>query len=606
MDGIVRPAHLRITGRTASDLAEQKIPEFQSRPANRHLLPQLTSRIALADSLGRIHTKPRPAHLQNSHNAGARSPFMRTLSELPGAPVLTVGTPPRISHPRGNRRCQSELKRVPSQLYPSEHSPNRLTMQPAVQRQSRRSETVMFGDVTVMQLPKLSSSRRLAMSYPPRNKTYGGTGKFGDTGHAMSNFHSMHASFVDQVTPRSERKSWMSKVMDEHFPRKLPPGWAECFDKQTKRPYWHHEASNFSQWNDPSCLDKVAPDAHQLPFQSNMSELLRAASRAGGGRTPINRNTYLQAVSQLNLSAPRKKQPVNKETRKEAIRILSCWSKRREKFKYLLSWHENEQRHRRTGGCLRAALTAAKNLSTLRKFVYAWAHFTLAKTVRDFKQSYRKWKHRYARVKIGAVCTMKPLTATRRLALIVAKHGFDPGARSINQARFEQKITVSREEVVPGVPLAEFGTWLVAHDYYNWRRLKRGRRGEEKEYDMSDLERAADGWFKYRQEARRVKRTIAKRMDLSKNPAGWWPRLALVLSRGYWTTAKAWWQEKRLLEPGISKRIRFSGAGLMRALWVCTEAGSATAVLAQMVNQVSLAAAVSQYKGELYKCKRRK
>lgn len=26
------------------------------------------------------------------------------------------------------------------------------------------------------------------------------TGKFGDTGHAMSKFHSMHASFVDQVS----------------------------------------------------------------------------------------------------------------------------------------------------------------------------------------------------------------------------------------------------------------------------------------------------------------------------------------------------------------------------------------------------------------------
>ena len=91
MDGIVRPAHLRITGRTASDLTEQKISEFQPRPANLHLLPQLTSRIALADSLGRIHTKPRPAHVQNSHHAGALSPFMRTLSALPGVPVLTVG-----------------------------------------------------------------------------------------------------------------------------------------------------------------------------------------------------------------------------------------------------------------------------------------------------------------------------------------------------------------------------------------------------------------------------------------------------------------------------------------------------------------------------------
>lgn len=44
----------------------------------------------------------------------------------------------------------------------------------------------------------------------------------------------------------------------------------------------------------------------------------------------------------------------------------------------------------------------------------------------------------------------------------------------------------------------------------------------------------------------------------------------------------------------------------MRALWVCTEAGNATAVLAQMVHQVSLAAAISQYGGALYKCKRRR
>ena len=37
------------------------------------------------------------------------------------------------------------------------------------------------------------------------------------------------------------------------------------------------------------------------------------------------------------------------------------------------------------------------------------------------------------------------------------------------------------------------------------------------------------------------------------------------------TAAKTWWQEKRALDPAISKKVRFSGAGLMRALWVCTE-----------------------------------
>ena len=77
--------------------------------------------------------------------------------------------------------------------------------------------------------------------------------------------------------------------------------------------------------------------------------------------------------------------------------------------------------------------------------------------------------------------------------------------------------------------------------------------------------------------------------------------LTIRVPAGYWTTAYTWWQQKLKDNPAITDSVTFSGAGLARALWVCSESGAATADLAQMVNQVALAAAVTQAGSDLYK-----
>lgn len=161
----------------------------------------------------------------------------------------------------------------------------------------------------------------------------------------------------------------------------------------------------------------------------------------------------------------------------------------------------------------------------------------------------------------------------------------------------------SKELVVPGVKLAEFGAWLVAHDYYNWRRLKRGK--QPNEYDMADLERAGDSWFLYRVEQQKMADNVVQRLELARHPSGWWPRVARVLLHGYWGTAYEWWSQKIFENPEIEKSVKFTGSGLARALWVCMEAGDTTMILEQMVNQVAFADAVAKAGSDLYKKARR-
>jgi len=445
-------------------------------------------------------------------------------------------------------------------------------------------ETALFGatsDVLHVALPKITSARRLAMSYPPR-KDYGGTQLFGDTGNAMSRFHSHFAEFIDQQTPRKERKNYLNKITASVITPSLPPGWTQCFDQESGQIYFHHHQKGLSQWKDPSRVVPVTNQAYQRPFRANRSEL------------PLSRGTH-RVVSKLNLAAGHA--PTN-AARLEARTIMSIWLRKIIGAEYFLNWMTNQKENEASSRAFKAALRAARNLATLRKYLWVMMNYVLASAFRQFKQNYRKWKHKYARVKANSKKS-KTISAGRKLALICAREAFSPGARSISQAKFTVRIVNSKEFVMPGIKLAQFGAWLISHDFYNWRRLKRGK--EMKEYDMMDLERAGDGWFAYMVQQKEMKDHVLERLEIARHPSGWWPRVARAMLHGYWTTAYTWWQQKLKDNPAITDSVTFSGAGLARALWVCSESGAATADLAQMVNQVALAAAVTQAGSDLYK-----
>ena len=183
--------------------------------------------------------------------------------------------------------------------------------------------------MVLSQLPPLDVSvlaGRLAMSYPPR-KDYGGTQLFGDTGNAMSRFHSHFAEFVDQQvsiysyilictrilptnlhsrsvhsrtlhsctphsctlhsctaccsqTPRKERKKYLNKIKAGVIAPSLPPGWVQCYDQQSGQKYFHHHHKGYSQWEDPSRVEPVTNQAYQVGRVNPESVSTASAQRA--------------------------------------------------------------------------------------------------------------------------------------------------------------------------------------------------------------------------------------------------------------------------------------------------------------------------------------
>merc|ERR1712166_2526 len=386
----------------------------------------------------------------------------------------------------------------------------------------------------------------------------------------------------DNIRPRRARRDAGRKTLSDD--------WKQHWDAEEKAYYFHNECTGVTQWNHPSKLiGSSNMTVHQRPFEGPVS-LWPSSEKSGPN---ISQKRQLDRTE-------RKRWTVGRQT-------LGIWLRKQAHLDMIRNWRLNIASHLMGAVELMAALRAAKNLASLRIVAFRWRNFAIANATRRFFKNFQKWKHKYARFSktanksVNAALT-GPEEETKKMMLMIRNQCFTGSqAATLTQKKFREKVANSNL-----IPLSQFGNWLLAHGGYAWKQYRRGKADEENIYKMADVERALVGWITDKAVTEKLQQRARARLVAARLPAHSWPRIALVLARGYWATALAWWNEKKLEQPDIETKIEFTGVNLANALWACLQASDACGALMRTVHHVMFAAHVNSVGVGCFKLKQKR
>lgn len=427
-------------------------------------------------------------------------------------------------------------------------------------------------------LPKAPRKKPMGLDARPSPRILKTTTKgFGDTSKALHSFKNDFAGcedvdnlggFGDWLQEKNFLQAAKRKKGCTSSSWNLPEGWKQYKDEQQNTNYYHNQGTGKTQWKAPHKRDPTILKTYKKPFADGKPSLWPS-----------------------NEPPPRAgKQPLDELGRrqwKKGRKMVAVWLKKLEEYKSVFWWKQNHKEHSVQSEEFTAALHSAKTLATLRIVAFRWRNYTLSNATKQFAQNYNRWKFKFARFEKKSAQD-EVAKEIKRMMLLIFQCS-KPGETSLTRKRCQEKVAGSD---IPA--LSAFGNWLLAHSAYNWHRFRRGRPDAVETYKQSDFPRALRGWIEDRKTSEVLQRVCRARLTAVKQPVEWWPRLARVLMRDYWTTAHEWWKKLKVRVPGIEDKVVFSGSALANALWVCTQAKEACEALSKCVQHVMFAGHVNK------------